>query len=89
MFSSPHLVLTGLVQYVQGLHGHGLAVVVKLRDQQLHAPATEELHARTQQHAEVFGGIQPARLLSETRGIEGERGDIRKLLAVSSFAMCL
>ncbi|TNN86469.1 hypothetical protein EYF80_003239 [Liparis tanakae] len=58
----------GLVQYVQGLHGHCLAVVVKLCDQQLHSPAAEELHARTQQHAEVFGGVQPARLL---RGIVG------------------
>lgn len=77
VFSSGHLVLAGLVQYVQGLHGHGLAVVVELRDQQLHAPAAEELHAGTQQHAEVFGGIQPARLLSKTRSIAGERGNIR------------
>ena len=63
-FKSSHLVLTGLVQYIQGLHGHSLAVVVELCDQQLHAPAAEELHACTQQHAEMFGGIQPARLLS-------------------------
>lgn len=66
-----HLVLTGLVQYVQGLHGHGLAVVVQLCDQQLHAPATEELHVRPQQHAEVFGGVQPAWLLSKMGSIVG------------------
>lgn len=76
-----HLVLTGLVQYVQGLHGHSLAVVVQLCHQQLHAPATEELHARTQQHAEVFGGIQPAWLLSKTGSIVGEREDVRMILA--------
>lgn len=64
-----HLVFTRLIQYVQGLHGHSLVVVVKLCDQQLHAPATEELHACTQQHAEVLGSIQPARLHSETRSI--------------------
>lgn len=64
-----HLVFTRLIQYVQGLHGHSLVVVVKLCDQQLHAPATEELHACTEQHAEVLGSIQPARLYSETRSI--------------------
>lgn len=58
-----HLVLAGLVQYVQGLHGHSLAVVVQLCDQQFHAPAAEELHAGSQQHAEVFCCIQPAWLL--------------------------
>lgn len=72
-FSSSHLVLAGLVQYVQGLHGYSLAVVVKLCDQQLHAPATEELHTRSQQHAQVLGGIQSADLL---RGIVRERGDM-------------
>lgn len=64
-----HFVFTRLIQYVQGLHGHSLVVVVKLCDQQLHAPATEELHTCTQQHAEVLGSIQPARLHSETRSI--------------------
>lgn len=64
-----HFVFTRLIQYVQGLHGHSLVVVVKLCDQQLHAPATEELHACTQQHTEVLGSIQPARLHSETRSI--------------------
>lgn len=63
-----HLVLAGLVQYVQRLHGHCLAVVVKLRHQQLHAPATEKLDARTQQHAEVFGGIQPTGLYCGKEG---------------------
>lgn len=76
-----HLVLTGLVQYVQGLHGHSLAVVVQLCDQQLHAPATEELHACTQQHTEVFGGIQSAWLLSKTESIVGKREDVRMILA--------
>lgn len=69
-----HLVLAGLVQYVQGLHGHGLAVVVQLCDQQLHAPAAEELHAGSQQHAQVFGCIQPAWLLTgRRREARGER----------------
>ena len=59
-----HLVLTGLVQYVQSLHGHrhSFAVVMELGDQQLHAPATEELHAGTQQHTQVLGGVQSAYL---------------------------
>lgn len=71
-----HLVFTGLVQDVQGLHGDSLAVVVQLRDQQLHAPATEELHAGPQQHTQVFGGVQPARLLGRTKGNVSGRGDI-------------
>lgn len=56
------LVLTGLVQDVQGLHGDSLTVVMELSDQQLHPPAAEELHTGSQQHPQVFGGIQPARL---------------------------
>lgn len=62
-----YLVFTGLIQYVQGLHGHGLVVVVELCDQKLHPPAAEELHASTQQHTKVLCSIQPANLLSNTR----------------------
>lgn len=54
-------------------------MVVELCDQQLHPPATEELHAGTQQHAEVFGGVQPARLLGE-RSIVGKREEIRMII---------
>lgn len=60
-----YLVLTGLIQDVQGLHGNDLVVVMELGDQKLHAPAAEELHAGTQQHTEVFGGVQPACLVNE------------------------
>lgn len=84
VFTSSHLVLAGLVQYVQGLHGHSLVVVMELSDQQLHAPAAEELHAGTQQHTEVFGGIQPARLL---RATVGERGDIS--MQIVEVSLCI
>lgn len=76
-----HLVFTGLVQDVQGLHGNGLTVIVQLCDQQLHAPTTEELHAGPQQHAQVFGGIQPAGLSVRQRlglGLGGRR-DLRSV----------
>lgn len=77
-----HLVLTGLIQDVQGLHGNGLTVIVQLCDQQLHAPTTEELHAGPQQHAQVLGGIQPAGLLGQTKGKALGRGGRRDLRAL-------
>lgn len=79
-----HLVLTGLIQDIKGLHRHSLAVVVQLCDQQLHAPTTEELHTRTQQHTEVFGGIQSAGLLSNTGSIVGEIKEFRIFVSLKA-----
>lgn len=71
-----HLVFTGLIQDIQGLHGNSLTVVMQLGDQQFYSPTTEELHTGTQQHTEVFGGIQPARLPSKTKNNLLGSGDI-------------
>lgn len=45
----PHFVFAGLMQDVQGLHGNGLVVVVKLSHQKFNPPITEELHTGSEE----------------------------------------